>query len=370
MSDESQLDPTFISVRCPKCSVKLRVRGTLAGKTGTCPKCQAELSIPRLPEYGSEWDDDEGPAVRDDSGREYRLATPLGHEPDDGAPAPLPRDFHAPVPEHGFLDQLGKVRQIEISKPPRFTFFSGVFEFPWHDEVWPRWVWMALGGLVTSIIPVVAIWILESAAGYSMITLAFFAMPQIWLSIWTGSYAAACGMQVFEDTAAGNDRISGWPDPNWREWMIPFVHQCYVAFMAFALAYGIGKALGFSGRDLFLEIVLAELILFPFGWLSVLEGNNILLLSSPKVLWTVITKPLPWLTFYILVGLLAAAWCGALWAACRVNALLGMSLNGFLFATGVLIYFRLLGRLAWAISHNQHQRRRKSKKATSKVRAL
>ncbi|MDB5388038.1 MAG: hypothetical protein JWM11_3684 [Planctomycetaceae bacterium] len=360
MSEESELDPTFIAVRCEECGAKLRVRSSLAGKIGACPKCHCALPIPMLPDYADE--DYETPASAwERTNHGYRLSTTLEHEPDDNIPLPLPKELTAPVPEKGYLDQLGLVRQVAISKHPRWTFLSGVFEFPWYDEVWPRWIWLMLGGMAISVIPVLALGILDGAKGYSGVALAFFAMPQIWLTLWTGSHAACCGMQVFEDTAAGNDHINGWPDPNWREWMLPFLHQAYVVFMVFALAYGVGSAAGLTGYDFTAAIILAEFLLFPVCWLSVLEGNNVWQLISPNVVRTLITKLASWLMFYLLASVIAVIWIGTLWGVCKASLLLGMLANGVLFGTFVLIYFRLLGRLAWSISH---QRKKKRKQAT------
>jgi hypothetical protein len=367
MSDESELDPTFIIVRCEECSAKLRVRGTLAGRVGECPECHAALPIPELPDYGIEddSDDDRNLSPWNEAAHSYRLATPLEYEPDFAGPPPLPKELTAPAPLKGYLDQLGQVRQIVIPKPPRLIFFSGVFEFPWYDEVWPRWIWLMLGGIALSLIPVFAIGVLDGAGGYRGIMLAFLAIPQIWLSLWTGSHAACCGLRVFEETAAGNDHISGWPDPNWREWMLPFVQQGAVAFVIGALAYGLGLALGLAVLPMAATIGLAEFFLFPFCWLSVMEGNSLLFLVSTKVLRTLWKKPVSWVTFYGLTGLLLAIWGVLCRESCRVSLMFGMFLNGLLFATFVLIYFRLLGRLAWSVSHPERRKRKPSPRKPS-----
>lgn len=352
-SGDSQLDPIFVAVECRNCGVRLRVRSSLAGKSARCPKCQAAIEIPEITDY---CDESEAP-LPDIPTNEYRLAIPLSHEPDAAVPEPLPPELVAPRPEHGFLDQLGQVRQVARSKPPRHLFFSGVFEFPWYDSVWPRWIWLVLGGISISVIPVFALAILNGASGYSGIALAFFAMPQIWLTLWTGSYAASCGLQVFEDTAAGNDVVTGWPEPNWREWMSALMQQAYVCLMIFAVAYGIGKAAGLSGPSLFWLITGIEFVLFPFCFLSVLEANSLLVFLSPSVIRTLLTKPLSWLGFYLLAGMLMTGWGGALYLTCQYSLIAGMFLNGFLFGAGVLIYYRLLGRLAWSISRGHRKLR-------------
>jgi len=356
MSNEFELDPMFLVVQCGRCEAKLRVRSNLAGKIGTCPKCQSALPIPKLVDYCDETE----PVDSVDAGEGYGLATALEHEPDEAGPVPLPKELVAPPPEHGYLAQLGQVRKQATTKRPKWTFFSGVFDFPWHDGVWPRWIWLVVGGISISVIPVLAISVLEGASGYGGVALAFFAMPQIWLTIWTGAYAASCGLQVFEDTAAGSQQITSWPDPNWREWTWALMQQVYVAFMVFAAAFGLGKAAGLTGGGMYLLIGSMELLLFPVAFLSVLEANSLLVLISPSVAWTLLSKPASWGTFYALITAMSALWYGVLYFGCGLGLIVGMLLNGFLFGTFVLIYFRLLGRLAWSISH---QHRKKTRRA-------
>ncbi len=366
MSAESE-EPDFLAIRCEQCEARLRVRAKLAGQTAKCSNCGTAIEIPVRPivEFELPGEDEEREWLDDAGG--YRLAVPLDHQPDLGVPEPLPAGIQVPAPERGYLEQVERVRQDVVLTPPRYLFFSGIFDFPWYPEVWPRWIYLVLGGSVASLIPLLAITFFGGTSGYASIGVAFFAMPQIWITIWSGSFMAACGMQVFEDTAAGSDHITAWPDPNWREWMWPLMYMGYVALMVLALAYGVGLACGGSSNVMLTILGLAEFVLFPICLLSVLEANNIAILFSPRLMLSLIQKPAGWLLFYLLTGSMFVAWGSMLWYANWLNPLLVVPVNGLLYASIGLIWFRLLGRLAWLITHSRSQKRRRSASSAPKV---
>lgn len=359
MSDESE-EPDFLAVRCEHCEARLRVRAKLAGQAASCPNCGSTISIPIRPtvEFELPAADDDREWLDETGG--YRLAVPLQHEPDLGVPEPLPLGIQIPPPERGYLEQVERVRPDVVVAVPRYLFFTGVFDFPWYPEVWPRWVYLVLGGSVASLIPLLAFAFFGGTSGYATVGVAFFAMPQLWITIWSGSFMAACGMQVFEDTAAGSDHITAWPDPNWREWMWPLMYMGYVALMVLAVAYGLALAIGGSANVTLAVLGLAEFLLFPICLLSVLEANNIAILFSPRLVLSLVQKPLGWLLFYALTAAMFVAWGGMIWYVYRISPLSVVVVNGLLYASIGLIYFRLLGRLAWLITHRRGQKRRRA----------
>lgn len=369
MSDASE-EPDFLAVRCEHCEARLRVRAKLAGKLAKCPNCDSPIVIPVRPliEFQLPTEDDDGEQFDESGG--YRLAEPLQHEPDHGVPEPLPAELQAPAPEKGYLEQVERVRQNVVEAPPQFLFFSGIFDFPWYPEVWLRWGYLVLGGCLASMIPVLALALLEGSSNYVGVGAAFFAMPQIWITLWSGSFMAACGIQIFEDTAAGSDHITAWPDPNWREWMWPLMYMGYVALMVLAVAYGISRVCGGNSNTILLTLVLSEFFLFPICLLSVLEANNLAILFSPRLLLSLIHKPLGWLLFYFITGSLFAAWGGLIWFISPFSPLFAIVVNGLLYASIGLIWFRLLGRLAWLIIHSRSKKRRKNAPTSAKVRRV
>lgn len=364
----------YLQVACEHCGSPLRVRIRLAGKNGTCPQCHGLILIPIPQDYYSSEAENQLAQKADETNQPgYRLKTPLEFEPDDGtssAPPPLfPRTPPVTTGEiSGVLDEAEQRRFGTRSQPmsPRFPFFTGVFFFPWYPDVWLRWIYLTVGCYAVSILPVITLSFFSNVTNYAGVAIAFFAMPQVWLTIWTGSYGVACGMQIFEDTAAGSDKVTAWPDPNWREWVWRFLYVAYVAIMAAAITLGIHQILGGNALDLQASLIVGEFFLFPVCLLSVLESNTLALLLSPAVFFTFFTRFTSWLGFFVVSGALTILVGGLLVVSWKVTPVLALAICGPLLAAYTLIYFRLLGRLAWLIA-SQHKRGKRKRKSEFRV---
>jgi hypothetical protein len=189
-------------------------------------------------------------------------------------------------------------------------------------------------------------------SGYSGVTLAFFALPQIWLTIWTLSFAAACGLRVLEDTAAGNNLVREWPEPNWRDWAAQLIYVGYLAIVAACLGYGAGRAAEEFGAPGVLVGSVTGAVLWPILLLSSLEANNIWVPFSWPVLRSLGRSWWAWLLFYVESSVLLGIYVGLLWYGFGLQPLLAVLATGPLLAALFLIEARLLGRLAWRISQD------------------
>jgi hypothetical protein len=279
---------------------------------------------------------------------EYRLASPLVN-PMPISPPPIVSSF----PSTSFLDRQTEIRVEVPDPPPRWTFFSGVFSFPWSPGALPRWAYLSCGCIAVGAVGVMTASVASQMSGYSGVTLAFFALPQIWLTLWTLSFAAACCLRILEDTAAGNNHVREWPEPNWREWAAQFIYVGYLGLIAACLGYGVGWAtsdLGGPGR---LVGLLAGLSLWPILLLSSLEADNIWAPISGPVLRSLFSEWWAWLLFYGESLVLMGAYVGLLLAGLRWQPLLAILITGPLLAALFLIEARLLGRLAWRISQDR-----------------
>lgn len=355
---------SMIQMVCPTCGTRLRIRSELAGKQRPCPKCRETIQIPRL-EFAQTApptsDLPEGFPNPEPEG--YGLAAPLPHATDDEFTAlPIP-PVHAAVDrtDAGYLSHLADVREEAIPNPPRYTFFSGVWNFLWYPEIRWRWCWLFAFGTLTALIPTLIWLMLESMSGYALMGIAFFVLPQIWLVLWTFSYAAACGTVIFEETAGGNDHISGWVASTWNEWAGHLYYVGFVASLTAALGYIPVYFWGGNWEQCLLGMVIAEIVLFPVCFLSVESQGSFAALISWELLIRSLRAPLAWLQFYVWTGVLLGSWVGAvIWLGDDV-ALAAILINGLAVATLPLMYARLLGRLAWVLSDTPGKRRSKRK---------
>jgi hypothetical protein len=90
--------------------------------------------------------------------------------------------------------------------------------------------------------------------------------------------------------------------------------------------------------------------LYPIALMSALEANSIWVPLTLPVLMSLLRWWWAWLTFYLLAGLLAAGLAAVfLFSVASSQDLLQLVL-GPLTAAAALVYFRLLGRLAWRMT--------------------
>ncbi|MBI3862170.1 MAG: hypothetical protein HY290_09775 [Planctomycetia bacterium] len=342
---KSQRAVPTISLECPTCHELIKARvGPKPGKT-KCTFCEAPISIPDQKTV-EKW-------------RAAEVKPRSAGEIGEYASGPVPESL-PPRPTTVF-DRISEIRQEAIPDPPRWTFFSGVFNLPWQSQVLVRWIYMSIGFTAIVGIGIVLKGLAAQFSGFSAgVAIAFFLMPIIWLVFFTVSYSSACSLHVLESTAAGLDQIEAWPEPNWRDWMAEMMYLGWIAAIPAAISYGVALLAATKGVPVFITVPSVLFVIYPISLLSALEANSI---------WVPLTLPIVkslfrwwwcWLLFYGLAGLVI----GGLVAG--ATYLIVSSLDGFLLALGPLlaaaplIYFRLLGRLAWRMTTKVKRKAKKN----------
>ncbi|GAB4155745.1 MAG: hypothetical protein Tsb009_32580 [Planctomycetaceae bacterium] len=337
-----------VDLVCPHCSARLspEVREKLSHIT--CPDCLEVIDVPSR---------DDAKSSRYRKRKKRRPKNPGRYSVanhDESSNSGTRRD---PL-ETGYQAAHADIRSEPPPPIPNWTFFTQVFNFPWRKDTIARWVLISLGLAAAKATLMIAIALWFSGM---VIAIPFFALPMIWLTLLTVSYTAACWSTVVEQTAAGNDEIREWPDPNWREWFAQMFYVGFVTSVASILPWAVGVmmvplagAVGFWG-------VFAGVLFFvwPVVMLSSMEA------ASP---WVPLTRPIlasiakfwwGWLVYYGLSGLLAAAYVGLLMLfeggnffgfygnVAVLRLVLFVLLSSVILSSIILIHARLLGRLAW-----------------------
>ncbi|MBS0262378.1 MAG: hypothetical protein JSS02_10550 [Planctomycetes bacterium] len=272
-------------------------------------------------------------------------------------PGPIPET--KPLRLGNLFDRLGEVRQEVIPPPPRWTFLSGIVSFLFRPETGVRWGYMSLGFVaifgISYFLGVVA------GAGVAVgVALAFFVLPIIWISIFTFSYTVACSLFVFESTAAGMDQIESWPESNWREWMVELMYVGWIGVIPLTIAFGSSQIAGKLGYEWYSLTPLLFFLIFPISFLSALEANTIWVPLTRPVLGSLFRWWWCWLSFYVLAALLLGS-VGFLQLYLLNRFQLGLLiLTSPIVPATSLIYFRLLGRLAWRITNDLKKPRKVS----------
>ncbi|MCO6455965.1 MAG: hypothetical protein J5I93_11760 [Pirellulaceae bacterium] len=178
---------------------------------------------------------------------------------------------------------------------------------------------------------------------------------------------AVFGQTVVGDTAAGNRRVSNWPDTTFLDWWLDALYVVNSMFLSSLPGLFLGQFLRLLGGPLWLLVLcaLASIwVLLPPVLLSMLETNSPVMPVSVPI-WTSLGKaPRRWLRFYGMTGgltLLLFLAMLLLWPQWLLTNLLASAVIVAL----AMIYFRMLGHLAWSceevFAELDEQRERKAK---------
>jgi hypothetical protein len=244
--------------------------------------------------------------------------------------------------------ELRDDQRYKPEPPPRWTFFSGVFTYPWRPQSMLPFVVLSIGIALCEWSGMLVLSGLASGSQPGALSAGAFGIGWIWLVILTGSYAAACVFAIMETTAYNYDAPYDWPEPDWRERFVHFLWMGWCLGLAVALFVTPSALLSDSlpGRALTSAIGIG--VAFPVFVLSTMETNSLSPYSAP--IWRSLAGQLSvWITFYVLSSLLLVG--SGLASVVLFSRFQWFSplVLGPLWAATILIYARLLGRLAWRI---------------------
>ncbi|HVJ67238.1 MAG TPA: hypothetical protein VM510_04595 [Caulifigura sp.] len=323
-----------ILVNCPVCRARLHAPPKKESYHIKCHDCHELVRVPSRAEHRA---------------RQKREAIPEKREVIE--PVPVGRAVESDrFYSSWYLQAHSEIRREPDARPPKNLYFWSTFTFPWEPGIAARWFYLTLGLTFLAMAAVLTMSLLSGGERIAGFASAFFALPLVWVAIWTVSYAASVGMAIITDTANGNQKIVNWADQNWRDWVITMAYVLYLIAVASLAGYVINKVLQFAGVETSLPGIIVSAMAVPYVILSALETGGGLNFISANVTLSVFSKPLPWLGYYILSAAFTASVAGALWGLLRFSPLLAAGLGGMILAAWVIIEARLTGRLAWAIS--------------------
>ena len=319
-----------------------------------CPICRARLhSQPKKEAYHIKCHDCHE-LVRVPSRAEHRQKQKREAIPDTfDAIEPVPvgkAETHDRTYSSWYLKSQTLVRREGDAKPPQSVYFSSTFTFPWEHQLLMRWIYLSIGLTGFFALGMVIASLMLGASGYTGLTMGFFALPLVWVGIWTLSYAASISMAIVTDTANGNQKIANWADQNWREWVITMAYVLYLLAVAGLGGYITDKLLELAKVDAPWVGYCVTAVALPYVILSALETGGGLNFVSANVTLSLFRKAGAWIGYYVIAGALTAAVAATLWGLLLVSPYVAGGLGGVIVATWLLILARLTGRLAWAIS--------------------
>ena len=210
-----------------------------------------------------------------------------------------------------------------------FSFFGalGVALWPWLDPRWHRW-----------------------QRGDNLAPWAAFSDYRFRHRLHLVAAVASVVITIVTESSEGNNQISHWPTVNITEWFAELVYLL-IAGSASAVPGGlIGQFVAPDSPQRALWIAGSVWLCFPVVLLSQLDVSSPFAILSGKVLASLVRCPFSLMLFYIESGLLIAG--------CVLAAMFNGRLMLFLVIViplsmaAVLLYARLLGRLAWKLAES------------------
>jgi hypothetical protein len=325
-----------LSLECPTCHELVKATAGEVRGSVPCPFCAAPLSIPDRKTV---------------AGWRKKVVEPSAREKIGEYETGAVRATNSLRPGNVF-DRLAEVRREIAPDPPRWTFFSGVFTVPWRGEAFIRWLYQSFGFTILLLIIVETLGVYGSMFGttHNGIVLILVGISLFWIGLWTTSYSAACGVAVLESTGSGLDKIEGWPEPNWKEWMIDLIYLSWIGAIPLSLSYGLMRLTEIWGPRLIWVWPVAFFVMYPISMLSALEANSIWVPLTLPILTSLWRWWWAWGLFYIVTGLLLGGLAAFMGFALASSHGYVVILLAPLVPAAWLIYCRLLGRLIWRMT--------------------
>jgi hypothetical protein len=292
--------------------------------------------------------------------RAVPLATPYAAEP------PLVRTKATPVipPEPVPPEVQQEVRR----PPPVWPLLEGVYTFPWYPTTIRVWILLGLGLALCAALAAANYWLILELAGTGIVGqyLLFGATiglvkGMVVFGLWTLTYISSDFLGIIQETAYGNDDVQ-WPDDSLFQRL---VQTAYLAFLGLCAAlpllflalplYPLLRAGAFGWVSLFIPWTM----FFPVVLLSSLANNSPWLIWNERVIAFVVRRP-------AVLGVLALASTALVLPCFTLGYFTVIGLHyylapvtGFVWSAALLVYARLLGRIAWlAMEENNKPARR------------
>lgn len=229
--------------------------------------------------------------------------------------------------------------------PPKFPFVVGVVNFPFYLKTMPVWLFLSMSWIAGFLSLMGALWLAEN--GDPMIV-ARFIMPVVCLIFFaTGAFTAACMVATLEHTASGYDVVDEWPRGEFREWLVMF-GTLFMPLVAAMLAATAVKWITPGG--LWLPGLVLAFLTYPIFALSAFDNGSMMAVISGQILRSLGVVWWAWGLLYVVSGVLLVPVLAIPALLFTEEPWLTALLTGPLLAAWLLIYARLLGRVAWCYS--------------------
>jgi hypothetical protein len=340
VSNPADIESPWLYLGCPSCQGRLRFRASHAPRRfGKCPHCGARVEA-------------------------------TGKEPT----APVPVVGPGPVSNQYREREEDRPAHERLPRPPAWPLWRGIYSFPWHRTCLGVWILLTIGFTLLAALAVFAYYLghtlQNNPAGFLIVgaSVNVFAAVAVYTA-WMLSHAASYFLAVVQDSAGGVDEVD-WPEDSLPERLFRLGYLIYVGAFGGPLIIILAVVLHDrvdEGSLRWAIIALPIALVFPIVLWSSMSGESQWLPVHGEVMTGLARRPLLLATVWLVGAIIVAVLAAFVYATvCERNAALS-PVAGLVWATGLLIYARLLGRGAWILSGASDRRPRRRKKRRRRV---
>ncbi len=349
--------PKYISVTCRACGTLMHATELQVGQPIRCPDCGTSHLVPPMAT----------PVVK------RSVLAPESQTPKlDAAAHPGEVPTHIPSSHRLFHEEAqdaeyaaaleksqrtGKPMELDSrGRPvlPRFPLLTGILGFPFTAGCPQRWVALTLGlvaaaGLMVDGVPGWLLWNgamdgAKAAFGGLIETIIGAVFLIIWLAAASNFFIA-----IVSHSAVGAKRIEEWPSMNFISSMAEMLPVIVAVVFSAAPGLMLGQLIGADWVLFGLIAGCSLLLIFPIAHLSQLAGGATWELTDLGVIGAAFRCPFSMILIYTQSACLGAICVAATEALVQINLYLLLAAAP-LYVGCLIVYARLLGRLAWRLS--------------------
>ncbi len=342
--------PKYVAVKCRKCDTVMYPTVKQVGQQIACPDCGTKTVVPPPPK----------PVLKPSVLAPDSLTPILDPAAHPGErPLVLPpsaKMLHEDRQEEEYRWALEKSRRtgkpMEIDdrgRPvmPRWPLISGVLPFLFTRGVPLIW-------FTASLVFTAAVWLLLTGIGMSNSGMG--AASGLWLIAMACALAmlGAAGfysslLQIVMDSSEGNREVYHWPPI--LDWLGALLYLGVAGPFSAVPGYALAHIPAVAADPLLFALAIAGsvLICLPIIMLSQLDINSPAGILSGRMLASIAQCPFSWM-FFCLENAVLAAICGAATYVVIMNHPDAALWLTFLYVADLILFARLLGRLAWRLA--------------------
>ncbi|MHB0957399.1 MAG: DUF4013 domain-containing protein [Pirellulaceae bacterium] len=334
------------AIKCPVCDTLLYATEDEIGQRMTCPDCysQVEITRPRpKPRRVNEVID------ANFEGQLFSLSEPVPRDIYHGTESGQdPKTFG----EQALRDAERELdRKTEDSfELPASPLWTGLFQFLADAAVLMRFlVSAALLGGITKLSMATVAWSTAGGAEWFLALIGTTAL--VALTVLSVIVIGGTCLTILQDTANGQDKVTQWPTGGPVEMVgdvLAFAFALFYSILPGLVVFGITGSLGMPLTTRWIFLGISVYLFFPVVQMSILEADSLTTPLSRPIVTALRDEFLLWFTFYLTtfaIALLLAITLASLRPHFSTAVLM---LFGAVWALALFLYFRLLGRLAWA----------------------